>query len=598
LPRIPDSFIDELTARTDIVELVSGYVKLTKRTGAHEFGLCPFHSEKTPSFSVNRDKQIYYCFGCGHGGGAVNFIREIENLPFIDAVAFLAKRAGMQMPDTGSREDASHRTRLLELNRDAARFYHELLSKPQGASAVRYMEKRKIPPKIARSFGLGVAPDAWNTLTDAMRALGYTDAEMIEAGLAKRSTRDGAGSGVYDTFRDRLMFPVIDISRNVIGFSGRILGDGEPKYLNSPDTPVFSKSRNLFALNFAKSSKAGMLILTEGNIDVISLHAAGVDCAVASLGTSLTGEQARLMSRYTKKAVICYDNDAAGAKATERAIGILEKTDMEVRVLRVEGAKDPDEFIQAFGVDAFRDLLAKSENHVEFRLRGIAAATAPDTDEHRVEYLQKAAETLADIASAPEREVFGRTVAANAGVSYEAVESEVKRIRAARAKKDKSKQTREETRPKQAVQPTDRNLRYGNENSAVAEEGVIRCLAADEATFAVAREARLTAEEFSSPLLGKVYALLAERDESGGRLSEAALAAQLEPAEASHITYLLSQPVSAADADRAIRDYINKIREEAAINAAKQSGDTAAALLAMQKSKQKKERDKDNGQRT
>ena len=588
MPMIPESFLDELTARVDIVELVSGYVKLTKRTGANEFGLCPFHSEKSPSFSVNRDKQIYYCFGCGHGGGAVNFIREIENLPFVEAVEFLAKRAGMQMPDTGSREDASRRARLLSLNRDAARFYVELLKRPVGVKAVEYMRRRGIPPKTARGFGLGVAPDAWNTLTDEMRARGYTDTELLATGLAKQSRREGAGNSIYDAFRDRLMFPVIDIHQNVIGFSGRILGDGEPKYLNSPDTPVFSKSRNLFALNFAKSSKLGMLILTEGNIDVVSLHAAGIDCAVASLGTSLTGEQARLMSRYTKKVVICYDNDAAGLKATTRAIGILEKTELEVRVLRLDGAKDPDEFIQENGAAAFRALLDKSENHVEFRLRDIATQTVPDTDENRVAYLQKAAETLADIVSAPEREVFGRTVAANAGISYEAVDLEVKRIRAARAKARKTKQTREEARPMKAIQPSDRVLRYENESSAVAEEGVIRCLAADAGTFVAAQETALTEGEFTSPLLGRVFTMLARRYAAGEGLSEASLAAQLEPAEAAHITYLLSQPVSVEDVDRAIRDYIARMREEAALNSAKQSGDVTAALLAMQKSKQRK----------
>ena len=585
---IPDSFLDELMARTDIVELVSGYVKLTKRTGAHEFGLCPFHSEKTPSFSVNRDKQIYYCFGCGHGGGAVNFIREIENLPFVEAVEFLAKKAGMQMPDTGTREDASRRKRLLDLNREAARFFVDQLSRPAGRGAVEYMQRRRILQAIARKFGLGCAPDSWNALGDEMRRRGFTDAELLEVGLAKRSTREGARSSTYDVFRNRLIFPVIDIHGNVIGFSGRILGDGEPKYLNSPDTPVFSKSRNLFALNFAKSSKAGMLILTEGNIDVVALHAAGVDCAVASLGTALTGEQARLMSRYTKQCVICYDADAAGIKATDRAIGILEKTDLEVRVLRLEGAKDPDEYIQKFGVDAFRNLLDRTENHVEFRLRGIAEQTAPESDESRVEYLKKAAETLADIVSAPEREVFGRTVAAKAGVSYEAVETEVRRIRSARSKRNKKQQERDIARPKLAIQPSDRNLRYENEVSAVAEEGVIRCLAADPATLRAVRETELLAAEFTSLLLGRVFEMLCERAEAGAQLSEATLAAQLEPSEAAHITYLLSQPVSTADSNRAIRDYIEKIRGEAALREALQSGDKNAALLAMLNKKQRK----------
>ena len=586
---IPESFLEELTARTDIVELVSGYVKLTKRTGAHEFGLCPFHSEKTPSFSVNRDKQIYYCFGCQKGGGAVNFIREIENLPFVEAVEFLAKRANMRMPDTGDREDAHRRSRLLEINKEAARFFVAQLGKPSGALAVEYMQRRRIPPKTARSFGLGAAPNSWNALTDAMHAKGYSDAELIALGLVKRSTREGARTSVYDTFRNRLMFPVIDIHGNVIGFSGRNLADDDAaKYMNSSDTPVFSKSRNLFALNFAKTSKAGMLILTEGNIDVVSLHAAGVDCAVASLGTALTGEQARLMSRYTKKVVICYDTDAAGAKATERAISILDKTDMEVRVLRLEGAKDPDEFIVKFGVDAFRNLLDKSENNVEFRLRSVAASVEPNTDENRVAYLKKAAETLADIVSAPEREVFGRSVAEKAGVSYETIELEVKRIRSARAKKDKTAKQRADERPREAVQPTDRSRRYENPASAVAEEGVIRCLAADPGTFAVVRTMELREEEFTAPQLGRVFTLFAQRYSEGEMLSAAVLMAQLEPSEASDIMKLLEQPVSTADGNKAIRDCIDRIREEAALAKARASGDMEAALLILQKIKQRK----------
>ncbi|MDR0839664.1 MAG: toprim domain-containing protein, partial [Oscillospiraceae bacterium] len=466
------------------------------------------------------------------------------------------------------------------LNRDAARFFHETLTAPKGASAAKYMEKRKISPKIARMFGLGAAPDTWDTLTDAMAALGYKQEELIEAGLAKRSSK---GGGVYDIFRDRLIFPVIDVRGNVIGFSGRILSDGEPKYLNSPDTPVFSKSRNLFALNLAKKSKSGMLILTEGNIDVVSLHAAGIDSAVASLGTSLTGEQARLMSRYTDKVVICFDSDAAGVKATERAIGILEKTGLNVRVLRVEGAKDPDEYIVKYGADSFRNLLDRSENHVEYRLRGIISDSSMDTDEGRVAYLARAAEALADITSAPEREVFGRTVAKNAGVSYDAVENEVKRIRSGRAKKEKSKLTRAEERPKQAVQPADRSLRYENEYSAVAEEGVIRCMMGDPETIGAAREAELTPEEFTSPMLGKIYATLLERDALGERVTESALLAMLPPIEAAHVTRVLSQPLSTPDSLRAARDYINRIREEKLLR----KGADEETLLAVAEKKRK-----------
>ena len=334
----PERFLDELTERNDIVDVVSQYVRLTKKSGANLFGLCPFHSEKTPSFSVAPDKQIYHCFGCGKGGGVINFIMEIENLSFPDAVAFLARRANMPLPEEAQSEDTSRRARFLQLNRDAARFFHETLKSPQGAPAQDYIRRRAISPAMVTRFGLGFAPDSWDSLANAMRKKGYGDQELFEAGLVKH----GKSGGVYDAFRNRLMFPVIDVRGSVIGFSGRILGDGEPKYLNSPETPVFSKSHNLFGLNLAKKSKNGYIILVEGNIDVVSLHQAGFDGAVASLGTSLTGEQARLISRYTNEVILCYDSDEAGRKAASRAIGILEKLDLKVRVLQVPGAKDPD----------------------------------------------------------------------------------------------------------------------------------------------------------------------------------------------------------------------------------------------------------------
>ena len=578
---IPQSFLDELIARTDIVDLVSQYVKLTKRSGANRFGLCPFHSEKSPSFSVSTDKQIYHCFGCGHGGGAINFVMEIENLPFTDAIDFLARRVGMTVPESTDGDTLRRRNRMLELNREAARFFHTQLGLTSGKSAVEYMRRRNISPKIARAFGIGCAPDSWDSLGNAMKAKGFTEIELTDAGLAKLRAK---GGGIYDVFRDRLVFPVIDIRGNVIGFSGRILSDGEPKYLNSPDTLVFSKSRNLFALNLAKKAKSGMLILVEGNIDVVSLHDAGIDCAVASLGTALTDEQARLMSRYTDKVVVCYDSDAAGVKATARAIGILEKTGLDVRVLNLPGAKDPDEYIVKNGADSFRNLLDKSENHVEYRLRTIAAEHNLETDEGRVSYLTRAIETLATIDSAPEREVFGRTVAKNTGVSYDAVEIEVKKHRSIKAKKDKTQQKRDEQRLTSAVQPTDRALRYSNEYSAVAEEGLLRCILRDPEVFGTVRKLELKREEFTSELLGNAFELLRFADEQGENLSQAALLASFSPNEASHLTRVLMQPAGTVDSNKAVSDYINKIREEKL----KGGEDIAAALLAVRERKQRK----------
>ena len=469
---IPEKFLDELTERNDIVDVVSQYVRLTKKSGSNMFGLCPFHSEKTPSFSVSPDKQIYHCFGCGKGGGVINFIMEIENLGFQDAVAFLARRVNMTVPEEADNAETSRRKRMLELNRDAARFFYSQLIGPSGGPGRDYVERRGISGTMVKNFGLGFAPDSWSALLDAMEKKGYTPQEMFEAGLIKR----GRNGGWYDTFRNRLMFPVIDVRGSVIGFSGRILGEGEPKYLNSPETPVFSKSHNLFALNLAKKSKSGYIILTEGNIDVVSLHQAGFDSAVASLGTSLTAEQARLISRYTGEVVLCYDSDEAGKKAASRGISILEKLDLKVRVLQLSGAKDPDEYIKKFGPDAFRNVLEGSAGQVEYRLKTVEEQHPPTTDEGRVDYLRAAAALLAALPNQVEREVYSARVAEKAAVSREAVVSEVERLRRRRIRDAKKREEKEQSRPASTAQPAQKNIRYDDPRSARAEEGLIRLL--------------------------------------------------------------------------------------------------------------------------
>ena len=550
---IPERFLDELTERSDIVDVVSQYVRLTKKSGANLFGLCPFHSEKTPSFSVSPSKQIYHCFGCGKGGGVINFIMEIENLGFQDAVAFLARRANMPMPEEVETEDTSHRRRILELNRDAARFFYEQLVSPAGKPAQDYVDRRGISGAMVRNFGLGFAPDSWSALTDAMHAKGYSDQDLLEAGLVKPSRR----GGVYDTFRNRLMFPVIDVRGSVIGFSGRILGDGEPKYLNSPETAVFSKSHNLFALNLAKKSKRGYIILVEGNIDVVSLHQAGFDCAVASLGTSLTPEQARLLSRYTGEVILCYDSDGAGKKAAQRAIGILEKLDMKVRVLQVTGAKDPDEFIKKNGPDAFANLISGSAGQVEYRLQAVAEQYPPDTDEGKVDYLKAAASLLASMPNAVEREVYAARVAQKAGVTRQAVTGEVERLRRQRLREAKKRQARDQTRPSVNAQPAQRGIRYDDPRSARAEEGLIRLLYLDPG---LARGRELPdAAQFSSPLLGRFYAELLRRLQSGERISLGVLSGQFTAEEMSHFTTVLDAPEDLSNGERALADYIQII---------------------------------------
>lgn len=557
-------FLDELIARNDIVDVVSDYVPLTKKSGSNMFGLCPFHSEKTPSFSVSPSKQIYHCFGCGKGGSVINFIMEIENLSFPDAVAFLARRVNMTVPDDDTpNEVKSRRARMLQLNRDAAMYFHSVLSTPEGAVAVDYINRRGITKQSVINFGLGAAPDSWSALTDAMLKKGYTVSELLDAGLVKR----GRSGSVYDTFRNRLMFPVIDVRGSVIGFSGRILDNGEPKYLNSSDTLVFSKQRNLFALNLAKKTKMDMLILVEGNVDVVTLHQAGFDCAVASLGTSLTPDQARLMSRYTENAVIAYDSDSAGVRAAERAIGILDKTGMNVKVLRMEGAKDPDEFIRNKGADAFRVLLERSENHIEYRLLTVKSKYDLDTDDGRIGYLAEATELLSELENSIEREIYGARVAENAGVSAEAVKNEVRKAYAKKMAARRKRQERENMHPTVAVQPKDRSIKYDNVSSATAEEGVIRLLIQDPTLRKMT--GGLKSDEFSSPFLSRVYDIVLSRYEEGRTLTLASLASELSSEEASELTNIMQRPENMAESEKAMTDYIEKIKTERLKNSSK-----------------------------
>ncbi|MBP5239791.1 MAG: DNA primase [Oscillospiraceae bacterium] len=551
----PENFIQELIDRNDIVDVIGSYVNLSKRSGANLFGLCPFHNERTPSFAVNPSGQFYHCFGCGKGGGVINFIMEIENLSYPDAVRHLAARVGMEVPDDGYDKDSKRRARLLELNRDAAKFFYEQLSVPDGQKAVRYMQERGISPQTAKRFGLGYAPDSWESLRKAMTEKDYSDFELFDAGLVKRGQR----GGFYDTFRNRLMFPVIDVRGDVIGFSGRILGGDGAKYMNSPDTLVYNKSRNLFAMNLAKKSKSGYLLLAEGNVDVVTLHQAGFDSAVASLGTSLTPEQARLMSRYTKEVIIAYDNDSAGQKAAQRAIGILERLDLKVRVLRMTGAKDPDEFIRTKGADAFANLLKDSENQVDYRLNTVKAKYDLSLDDQKVSYLKEASELLARLPGQVERQVYAIRVAGEAGIGQDAVIREVERRRKILLSRLKKDYERDITRPEKSVQPAERTMRYSNPGAAAAEEGIIRLLYLEPA---LAREELPDAEEFSSEALGKIYSVLRDLIESGASVSVNALAPKLGQEEMNLLVRIIQKPERLSESRSILADYVRRMREE------------------------------------
>ena len=550
----PPAFLDELAARNPIEEVVGQYVNL-KRSGSNLFGLCPFHGEKTPSFSVAPDKGIYYCFGCHKGGGVINFEMEIEGLSYPDAVRALAQRVGMEVPDDEEYQSRYRKQeRLWALAKEAARLFVTQLYAPTGAEGLRYAQSRGMSKGTLTRFGIGFAPDSWDSLCKAMRAKGYTDEELKDAGLVSVSQKNG---NIFDRFRNRLMFPIIDVRGNVIGFGGRVMDNSTPKYLNSPETEIFNKRKNLFALNIAKKTKLGYLILVEGYMDAIALHQYGFDCAVASLGTSLTEEHAVLLSRYTEQVVLIYDGDEAGQNATKRAIPMLEKAGLQVKVLQMRDAKDPDEFLKKFGADRFKLLLEESSNRVEYQLRAIQKKYDLNVDEDRVKFISEAAELVSSLGNAVQREIYGNRVAEVGKISSDAMKLEVNKAFKRRQYREKRKQERIDLAPAVAAQPKSRTIRYDNVRSAMAEEIVLAQCLSDAAM--IAETEGLKPEEFSSPLLGRVFEQLQQQSRQGMVPSVAGLT-DFTGEEMAHIAGILQRnpgPVS----EQAMRDSIQVIRQ-------------------------------------
>ena len=556
---IPDSFLDDLNSRLNIVDVVSAYVPLTKR-GGNYWGLCPFHHEKTPSFSVNESRQIFHCFGCGKGGGPARFLMEMESLSFPDAVRKLADQAGLPMPEDtgGDGRWRERRKRVLELNREAARFYRAMLSDPRGAAVASYIrDKRRISPKFSARFGLGAAPDAWDSLIQAMGGKGYDKADLIEAGLAVA----GKGGGVYDKYRNRLMLPVIDPRGDVIGFTSRVMDDSTPKYLNTPETAIFKKRSILYGLNYAKKTRRPNFILVEGNIDVITLHQAGFDNTVATMGTALTEEHVRLLGRYTKELVLCYDNDAAGEDATQRAIALLRSSEIGVKVLRLPkrrmpdgtlGKQDADDYIKNCGPAAFEELMDGSANSAEYRLSVVQGRFDLSRDDQRAQYLLAAAEVVAGLPSPVEREIYAGRCAETAGVSKEAVLQEVARQRQKR-RRESARQERRSLAPVRELQPKNRELRYENLRSARAEEGVLRIVLLDGDYFRQLEP--LDETHFTSPLLRKALVLLRDRWRAGKSVSLPALEGQLTPEEMDQLSAAVQENQPPNTAAAALEDY-------------------------------------------
>lgn len=442
--RFSEAFIQEVLDRTDMEELVGRYVDL-KRSGSGLTGRCPFHSEKTPSFTVSPQKKLFYCFGCQAGGSAITFVQKMENLDFSEAVGFLAGRAGLplpvEQPTVGGHREVS-RSRVLEMNLEAAKFFRACLFDEQlgGAGRAYFFEERKLSAATVKHFGLGYAPNSYSALTDHMHRLGYRDEELVAACLCGKSAKTGR---TYDYFRNRVMFPIIDPSGNVVAFGGRVMDDSKPKYLNSSDTPAFKKSRHLFALNFAKNNCGEQMLLCEGYMDVIALHAAGFEQAVATLGTAITPEHARIFAKYTKKVIISYDADAAGQKAANRAMSILGEVGMDVRVLKLEGAKDPDEFLRRFGADRFRRMLEQSKTGFDYKSEQILSAYNLADGADKIKAAKALCELIAEYYSSVEREVYISRMSERLELPTDALRNSVEQALRRRRKAVQQRESRE-----------------------------------------------------------------------------------------------------------------------------------------------------------
>ena len=556
----PDSFLQELKLRSDITEIASSYVNL-KRHGRNMVGLCPFHGEKTPSFNIYTENGSFYCFGCGAGGDVITFIMKIENLDYVEAVKFLAQRAGMEMPENTYDDSLSKlRMRIYEANREAARFFHATLLSQRGQSGLNYLRGRALSDRTIRHFGLGFADDDWNSLCNHLKNKGFSEYEIYSANLAFKRKN---GNGIYDRFVNRVMFPIIDLRGNVIAFGGRIMTDEKPKYLNTSDTPVFKKSENLFSLNNAKSSGTRTLILCEGYMDVIALNQAGFTNAVATLGTALTNEQAVLMKRYADEVIICYDADGAGQKATARAIQILRNAGLPIKILTVPSGKDPDEFIRSKGENgpaAFKLLIEKCGNDIEYRLMKLKENYNLNTTDGKVAFLNEAVKIVATIESPIERDVFASKLCTELEIDKNAFLEQISKVK----RRDRRENIKKETRQIQAELngQSDKINRehYKKPRSSSAEEALLVYLI-NNPDYANSISERVTPDKFSNSLIKRYYEYVLSKIKSGyGPLTS--VSSDFNSDEVSYLYKLISTTIPAASTREAVEEYINVINEE------------------------------------
>lgn len=530
---LPEEFLQELRDKNDITDVVSSYVNL-KRAGRLYSGRCPFHSEKTPSFYVYPDTQSFYCFGCGTGGEVITFIRKIENLDYIEAVKLLAQRCGMDMPQNSYDDSMAKLKRsIYEINRETARFFHKCLISPAGKAGLDYLRRRGLTDKTIKRFGLGFAPDKPFELINHLHSKGYSDSTLIQANVATRS-RNGH---IISRFYNRVMFPIIDLRGNVVAFGGRIMSDQKPKYLNTADTPVFSKSHQLFALNMAKNVNTRQLILAEGYMDVIALHQAGFENAVATLGTALTPSQAEIMHRYADEVIICYDSDEAGTKASDRAIPMLRKAGLKVRVVTVPGAKDPDEFMKSHGDKGpaiFRVLLEKSAGDIDYKLEKLLDKYNINQTQGKVDYLTEAAAVIADSANSIERDIYISSLSERLGVKKDAIEQQVQKRLKYSARQQRRKDFRNISDDLSARHDKINPEKAKNRRAATAEEYLIAFLL-ENPHMSQYITSKVPPSKFATEFNKKVYSVALNKIESSGSTTLTALSQEFTQEELSYI---------------------------------------------------------------
>ena len=556
---IPEDIINEIKYRNDIETAISSYVNL-KRRGKNLVGLCPFHSEKTPSFTVYPESSSFYCFGCGAGGDVFTFTSLIENLDYIEAVKLLAERSGVTLPQDGY-DDSMQRlkNKIYDINRDTARFFHSFLMSEGGKWALDYLLGRGLTLKTIKHFGLGAAPDSWDMLIKHLKEKGYRDEDMLAAGVVGKNQR----GTLYDRFRKRVMFPIINIRGNIIAFSGRAM-PGEDKqggkYVNTSDTPVYKKSSNLFGMNFAKNVCSERVILVEGNMDVISLHQAGFTNAVAPLGTAFTTEQANLLARYTKEIVLTLDADAAGQKAIKRASELLENTGLKTRVVVIPDGKDPDEFIKKNGPDRFRALFEGAVSDIEYNLLTAAKDINLESEDGRLRYLSAAAEIVAKSDDVMTRDIYIGRLSEKYGVSRTALNSKVEEIRKKNIRISKKKEISDIIRPKFTKDDINPERRRSPKGTA-AEETLIAVLIKNPDFYKRAKE-KLPPEKLITSLNRRIYEMIISTLDSGGSLDISVFAQKLLPAEVGYIVSLQNSEKACKNPEIVLKDCIRVILEE------------------------------------